>query len=60
MNDNNADYWVTLGKEALKSLLDLPETVIASINPPHIYKKVMKLKGKELKAQITYYKVILN
>jgi hypothetical protein len=57
LNDKHADYWVTLEKEAFKSLLDLPDKVFASVDSPHIYAKVVELKGKELRARIKYYKV---
>jgi hypothetical protein len=57
LNDKNADYWVTLDKDPLKALLDLPEKVFASVDSAHIYAKVLELKGKELRARIKHFKV---
>jgi hypothetical protein len=57
LNDKNSDYWVTLDKDPLKALLDLPEKVFASVDSAHIYAKVLGLKGKELRARIKHFKV---
>jgi len=58
LNDKNADYWVTLDKDPLKALLELPEKVFASVDSAHIYAKVLELKDKEFRARIKYFKVM--